>query len=343
MAEEPTKKAPIVAIPAVKIAARPAVVSSSTGGGSLNLGKLNSSTSQKKYLADRKKTPLLVSIIKGLAILLFVTLSSGYIWLKFDMDHDNAYFKLAGIETNTYQKHLKLSSDKKKLEQDLKEIKDEIKDKQQRIEEGRYSLYEESISAIRSTAFIPWFDEIDKDGNRKLGAYDSVKKIRDFFVARDYTDPDGGNGTITGRQILSRNSLEIDNLTISRKSVTVSVKATNILGKIFFLSTEFVDMMNSLPFFKNGVIKSFNRQEGTDMNFLLVLEIQQPDEEDPADIRFGEFEKWETAQNKLSNTGKKPRRTRPSAQKESGAKEDTTTSFDALKPDISFDSAEVIF
>ena len=87
--------------------------------------------------------------------------------------------------------------------------------------------------------------------------------------------------------------VDVENISINRSGVTFTAEGSNLFGKIFFLNTEFVEMLNSLPFFKDGVIKSFSRKKsksGEDsMSFSLQLKMQGSDEIDPADARFSEY------------------------------------------------------
>lgn len=89
---------------------------------------------------------------------------------------------------------------------------------------------------------------------------------------------------------------ELKNLQVSRNEVTFSVSAAQILGKVFFLNIEFIEMVNSFPFLKNGSISQFARQKNTteddSMKFSVRLERQLPDEVDPADVRFQEYTSW---------------------------------------------------
>ena len=90
--------------------------------------------------------------------------------------------------------------------------------------------------------------------------------------------------------------IQIENIQVSRDGISFSVIGSQILGKIFFLNIEFIEMVNSFPFLKNGKLTQFARQKNEDeydsMSFSVRLELQENDETDPADERFEEYLTW---------------------------------------------------
>ena len=283
-----------VSIPEVKM---PSVPSNSPMiGKSLNLGKLSSKKDQSAYLKKRRTLPIHIVLLKYVSILSLCVTGVAFMWLKADMDPDNRYLKLAGLQENTFKKHFvshskhrRLSTENEKSEKEIESIKGKIKNKE-------FYKHQEEINQIREDQSMQWFDEIDPvTGELTLGVFDSFKKIQEYFGSSSYTKAESTNGQISGRQLLSRNEIGIENIAIDRNHASFSVKSSNIYGKVFFLSTEFVEMMNSFSFFKDGKLISYSRQKIAGpggMSFTLDLKIQAKDEEDPDDAKFSEYEDW---------------------------------------------------
>ena len=268
----------------------------------LNLGKLDGKKAQTDYLKQRKKLPPLTFALKYLAIISLIGLFMIHLWLKFDLDSANSYLFMAGVKKNTQVKHQELSMTNKQLNNELAELSEKIKEKKYRIKEKNFFEHQDEITKIKSQQTIQWFDEINKNGKRVLGVFDSFNRMSRFFSDPSYPDIEGGTaGIITGRQLLSRNTINVKNVTINSNSASFSVEAGSIFEKVFFLSSEFVDMMNSFDFFKNGEIFNYarkNLQGESAMSFTLKLEMQGADEEDPSDVRFKEYLDWEKSQMK---------------------------------------------
>ncbi len=265
-------------------------------GKSLNLGKLSSKKAQKAYLQKRRTLPIQILVLKYISILFLFLVGGAFLWLKADLDSNNKYLKLTGLQENTYNKHHKASFKNKTLLTENTNAEKEIKKIEEKIKNKEFFKHQEEINQIKDDQSMQWFDEIDPaTGELTLGVFDSFKKIKEFFSSVDYTKSESTDGQISGRQLLSRNEIEIENIVIDRNHASFSVKSSNIYGKVFFLSTEFVEMMNSFSFFKDGILTSYSRQKikgAGGMSFTLDLKIQEEGEEDPADEKFSEYEDW---------------------------------------------------
>lgn len=262
----------------------------------LRLGKVMSPSSKKAYLESRGQTPVTILVLKYVAIIFFAITWLFYFIIKADLDPKNTYLKLFAVSENTYLKHKNLNASQVDLSAAIKKSEAELVDYNNRLDKRHFFEHQAEISDIRSQSTVQWFDHIDDEGNLRMGVFDSLEKLAEFFNARTYNSTEGKDGKITGRQILSRNDVELSNISVDRDNANFSVSGSNIFGKIFFLNTEFVEMINAFPFFKNGELRNFSRQrvrgdEG--MAFSLSVEIQQEGEEDAADERFVEFLDWQ--------------------------------------------------
>lgn len=302
MVEIPPKNNPIPNIPQK--------VATPINRSPLNLGKLSSKKSQTDYLSQRKKLPPLTFALKYISIISLVVLFMGYLWLKFDLDHANYYLAVAGVQENTQKKYQRLLMKNTQLKNELATVSGKIKEKKDRIAKKYFFEHHAEITEIKSKQEIQWFDEVNSQGKQVLGVFDSFNRMTRFFSSPSYADIEGNAGVIGGRQLLSRNSINVTNVTINSSSASFSVESSNIFGKVFFLSSEFIDMMNAFDFFKNGKIFSFSRQnlQGQEaMSFTLKLDIQKPGEEDPNDARFQEYIDWKKGE--LQRLSPSPRRT----------------------------------
>ncbi len=296
-------------------------------GKSLNLGKMTSRKEQKEYLKKRNIIPIHILALKYISIIFLFLICGIFFWLKADLDPENRYLRLTGLQENTYQEHNTLSSKNKSLKDINEKSKKEIKRIEEKIKNKEFFEFQEEIDEIYENQNIQWFDKIDPDtGELTLGVFDSFEKIKNFFNDKNYYDISHAEGEISGRQILSRNEIEIENIVIDRTHASFSVKSSNVFGKVFFLSTEFVEMMNSFKFFKDGKLETYSRQKikgSNGMSFTINLKIQEKDEEDPNDVKFQEYEDWlesskiinelyeDSTEDKTSNSGsKRPRRRR---------------------------------
>jgi len=130
-------------------------------------------------------------------------------------------------------------------------------------------------------------DPVDEEISR-YGLYDVMTHMLEYFNSPEYRDPS---------MIVFGNEISIGKISLNRKNISFQVKAANIFGRVFFLSNEFIEIINSTPFFRGGKkIQNFTKQENENgdatISFSMNLQIQQKDEKDPEDARFSEYKNW---------------------------------------------------
>ena len=206
----------------------------------LGIGKTFTKSDKKAYLEGRGKTPVHILVLKYVGILLFALTWLVYFILKADLDPKNDYLKLFAVQENTFLKHKNLEIDTTKLETDIAQNEAELVSYQTRLEKKQFFEHQTEINDIKTQSTVQWFDTIDDEGNLRMGVFDSLEKLANFFNSRSYNDIEGKDGKITGRQILSRNDVVIENISVDRQNANFSVTGSNIFGKIFFLNTELV-------------------------------------------------------------------------------------------------------
>jgi len=241
---------------------------------------------KEKLLEDRHHTPFVVLILKILAFfLLFLTFVS-FVWLSLDLSSTNVVLSAFGKPENTEMKFSRLEKQKKFLEDENQKFKSKTRQFESRIENKTYFVYTQTINEIKEGQY-KWFNKFDEDGKiQEYGILDGVENIKDYFNSRNYKHP----------ILMAGNNIELENVSSTRDKISFNVRGSNLFGKTFFLNAEFIEMLNSFPFYKNGEIRDFTRikmENGNDgMKFSLKLDIQKAGEEDTADIRFAEYKNW---------------------------------------------------
>lgn len=108
---------------------------------------------------------------------------------------------------------------------------------------------------------------------------------------------ESGGRCMTSSTLIMANEISIRGLNISANGVNVTVSASDLLSRVFTLSSEFVVMMNSFDFYKGAEVTNFTRRtlpEGGDTTEIaLRLEFQEEGEEDPADIYLTDLTQWQ--------------------------------------------------
>lgn len=241
-----------------------------------------------KLVLEKKEALRRVQLLKRVAFLFLVISLGWFFWLQMNLSETNAVLAIVGVKQNMGQEIKQLKQEKIKLNLEEKKTEKDIKKLTKKMKEGVYTLHSEEVQNIRSQQ-IQWFDEVDENGEITFGLAEAIPRMQKYFNSRSYSDPD---------QILSgkHSDIEIENLQVSRDGVSFSVVASQILGKVFFLNIEFIEMVNSFPFLKNGTITQFARQKNAEdddsMRFSVRLDRQLPGEKDPYDARFIEYTSW---------------------------------------------------
>lgn len=209
-------------------------------------------------------------------------------WIQMNISESNSILSTFGVQMNTGQEATKLKKEALSAKKEREAIEKNIKKLTNQIEDNNYTRFSEEIREIRGQQ-ITWFDKANSDKTIAFGLADAVPRMQTYFNSRNYVDPEA---IISGEHVL----LDVSNLQVSREGVSFSVDSSELLGKIFYLNIEFIEMINSFPFLKNGKLEQFARQKNeTDddaMKFSVRLERQLSDEEDAADLRFEEYLNW---------------------------------------------------
>jgi len=108
-----------------------------------------------------------------------------------------------------------------------------------------------------------------------------------------------GRSRLSGSSsLLMSNELELRSFSINDTNANLNIDAADIYGKIFTLGGEFVEITNATPLYKNGTLRSFQRQTfdsgDAGMNISLRLELQDFEDidPDPSDAKFKYLEQW---------------------------------------------------
>lgn len=249
----------------------------------------------------QKISPVL--ILKNASVFAWVFVLVCFVWLTFDLHSENKYLKHIGLVENTGKKHERLSTEHQELLGDINAKKQIVTSIETKIENQDFSDLEGSITSVQEGQ-VDWYDNRDGD-SYIFGLKDMFSHIQDYFNSRHYQDPEK---IISGR----KDQVVIRDYSINRDGAQVTVEVSHVLGRVFFLSNEFVDMVNSVPFLQDGQVSSYSRQKndiGDDtMEFSLSLKRQSqpgsttsdfaidPDKidelEDLNDLRFEEFLVW---------------------------------------------------
>ena len=250
------------------------------------------STGKKAPVAQAATTESIgTEAIKNLAIFAFTATIAVLLLLNADLDPKNKYFSTFGKPTNTAKTHKKIQKQTKTLESQIAQLSGENAEIQRRIQTEEFFTYQDIVNEIQNNK-LNWTDKTDENGKTKYGMIDSILHMKNYLSSPYYK-----HDIITGNQIT------IDQIQLTREKAKFAVTGTNIFGKIFFLNTELVKMMNSYAFFKNGAINNFSKKLTTagdsEMKFSLDLDIQTKEDEDKEDENFIAYQNWK----ELVNSG----------------------------------------
>jgi len=243
----------------------------------------------------KKKARMLHAVFKNTSILLILVNLFAFTWLTMDLHPDNRY--LSALDTqNVGKQYIESSTRYEEIDINLQSTTFELSQLEEKIENKQYLEFQTEVDDIKSDQLI-WFDR--EEGETTLfGMLDSFERLATYFNDRKYNDP---QKIVSGR----KGQILIENISVSRDQANVSVQTSQILGRVFFLVNEFVEIVNSLPFYQNADIRSFVREEnelGDDsMSFSINLTRQQNPEKDSqnpyievdaADGRWTEYLDW---------------------------------------------------
>ncbi len=298
---------------------------------------------QKALLEQRKKVPFYIIVMKYSSILLFAILFGVALFVKADLDTNNTYFGALGLQDNTGSKYKKLKTENNQFKEEINRIESETQELITRMEEGNYGIYTDQIDEIKQQQ-KHWFtaSEIttnietgESEVKTHYGILDAVNEMIDFFQDANYQIryfakkekellgdkwETCRNPYISAAKkaeikcpppimIAMKNEVNVRSININPTGANISVNVSDILSKVFTLGSEFVDMMNSFPFYRDGSIRSFTRRKASsgeeNMEISLRLEFQDQGEDaipDPADENFQYFEAWKNLNKTINNT-----------------------------------------
>lgn len=288
ISELPEKEESMEGVSATKIVEEGKTVIAPQKKKSLIPASILTKEAKTQLVLKKRETLRQVQFVKRGAFLVLVLSIGWFLWLQMNLSETNTILSFVGVKQNMGQEIKVLKKEKIQTNLENKRMEKDIAKLNKKLEEDIYTLHSEEVQNIRSEQ-IRWFDEVDENGEILFGLAGAIPRMQEYFNSRSYSDPD---------QILSgkHSDIEIENLQISREGLNFSVVASQILGKVFFLNIEFIEMVNSFPFLKNGTITQFARQKNADeddsMRFSVRLDRQLPNEEDPHDVRFVEYTSW---------------------------------------------------
>lgn len=197
---------------------------------------------------------------------------------------------------------LEIEARQKRWFNEVIEVTDPITDKI--VEEKKFGLidsFSDMIQYFEHKEYQPRFfteknrneslnrsePEVCKSANNKLSASDLALKKQYENAGR----------CLSSSALIMANELELRGLSITANNANVTVSASDLLSRVFTLSSEFVAMMNSYPFFKGAEVLNFTRRvlpEGGDSTEIaLRLEFQEDEDEDFYDQFLTDLTDWQ--------------------------------------------------
>ncbi len=301
---------------------------------------------QKALLKKRKKVPVHILMMKYTSIILFAGMLGGVAYLTADLDEKNGYLGLLGLPENTGSYYKKIKQENIDLGLKVSDLTKDIDDYEHRLDNDLFGKNSDTVESIKNSQKT-WYGSskfsINAETGKnetiiKYGVLDSVDEMIKYFKSSDYQTKyfaqkelgltgsnyeDCKNPRISaGRKdqlncpknsnmFSMVNEITLKNISINESGANINVEVSDILNKIFTLGSEFVEMMNSFNFYKNGEVNAFTQRSGSSgeksMDLAIHLEHQLLDEEDPDDENFIFFQTWK------KNSGIKKSTTKPSS------------------------------
>lgn len=276
---------------------------------------------QAALVAKRNEIPFTTKVLKYGSTALFSAMLASLLFLTADLDPNNSYFSIFGLSDNTGSTYTKVSQENTQKKQESSKLADEVAQLQNRMENqifGNFTDVTESIAAEQRTWFtevkpVTRVDEITDEEVTEdeviFGLIDMVDYLIAYFEDRSFKTTffkAKEEGLVTASQsrgrissseaLLMSNELELKSLAINDNTANISFEASDIYGKVFTLAGEIVDITNSTPIYKGGFVRTFQRQSldsgDSGVGVSLRLDLQKPDEEDPADGNFKYLRDW---------------------------------------------------
>jgi len=278
---------------------------------------------QAALIEKRNQLPPHIKALKYGSIALFAITLASFLFLSADLKPDNGYFGILGLSDNTGSAFTRVSQENTQKNQELRKIENTTKGVRDRISNQVFGDFVETTDEIKNgqkTWFteareVTVFNEETQEEETKekviLGYLDMLNYLTAYFEDRSFktsyfkakeeslittSESRSRSRGISSDSLLMSNEIEIKSFAINEGNANLNIDISDIYGKIFTLGGEFVEITNSTPIFKNGVLRSFQRQNlasgDAGMNVSLRLELQEEGDEDPADEKFKYLEDW---------------------------------------------------
>ena len=155
----------------------------------------------------------------------------------------------------------------------------------QLVEEEKFGLvdsFADMIEYFEDKEYQPrFFNQKNRDQNLSASEPDVCNVANNKLSAAELAEKRNFENTgrcISNSTLIMANEIDIRGLNINATGVNVTVSASDLLSRVFTLSSEFVIMMNSFDFFKGATITNFTRREleegGDTTEVALRLEFQ---------------------------------------------------------------------
>lgn len=129
---------------------------------------------KERYIKALKKTPLWILLLKYVALCVFLGSTVGWFWLKADLNPENKYLSIYGVDKNIAQKYTTLKKKKSDLEQETGQLAFEIERIKKQLENQEYSQYSRTIQTLK---------------NEQLTFFDTKDHITPLIETLQYTAP----------------------------------------------------------------------------------------------------------------------------------------------------------
>jgi hypothetical protein len=257
-----------------------------------------SAEQRAKLKSQRQSSRALIAALQKLIIVLLVVVVGGFYWFKFNLDEDKNILSVFGVAENLGMRHKNLAQKLRDKNREKRVIEQKIAKLQNQLDTGQYSVFSTEIEKLRNEQIV-WFDRTAENGNFIFGMMNVAPRMVHFFNDREFSDP---AKILSGRP----EQIQISEVTVDRSGLKMNVTGSELFGKVFFLNLEFVKMVNSFPFLKNGEITAFSRREDSEgnpfMKYTIKFDAQFADEEDPNDQYFEQYLSWLKNRKTTSNT-----------------------------------------
>ncbi|MBT3349137.1 hypothetical protein HN954_01020 [bacterium] len=284
---------------------KPQPVENSNTGAQKILGIKLSAEQRDALRKKRAQSQKIQNILRKVSVVFLVIAIGSFYWLKLNLNEIKNPLATFGISKNLGMKYRETERSVRILIAAVTKQNQEKDSIKQKLENEEYTVFSPEINVLRDTQ-LTWFDKTDETGNLEFGMMEAVPRMAEFFNDRAYSDE---NGIISGRA----GQIEVSDIVVDRNGVRFNVSGKELLGNVFYLNLEFVKMVNSFPFLKNGKLNSFSKQEdatdGAKMQYAVKLDYQTADEVDPQDELFSKYLTWLSAKKSAETEKNPPKRT----------------------------------